>query len=141
MRYEDEHRKDIVCAIILRREDNTDFFLIGKRSGTSVLGGLYGFPGGKVICSESLVIALKNEIHEELGAEIDVTGFFMYPFFYDYSKDDDGFEVYIKLFPMLCTLGANSPDPSAREGVHDILRWVSVGNMHQYDMLGAGDCK
>ena len=60
-----------------------------------------------------------------------------YPFSYDYSEDDDGFEAYIKLFQMLCTPQANSPDPSAREGVHDILRWVSADVLHQYDMLGA----
>ncbi len=71
MRYKDEHRKDVVCAIITRHEDNTNFFLIGKRSGPSVLGGLYEFPGGKVIRGESLRIALKREIREELGAEIE----------------------------------------------------------------------
>ena len=137
MRYKDKHQKDVVCSIITRHEDNTNFFLIRKRSGTSVLGGLYEFPGGKGIRGKSLRIALKREICEELGAEIDVTGFFMYPFSYDYSKDDDGFEAYFKLFPMLCTLQANNPDPSAREGIHDILRWVSANALHQYDMLGA----
>jgi len=69
-----------------------------------------------VIRGESLRIALKREIRKELGAEIDVTGFFMYPFSYDYSKDDDGFEAYFKLFPMLCTLQANNPDPSVSSG-------------------------
>ena len=86
-----------------RREDNTDFFLIGKRSGTSILDGLFEFPGGKVIRGESLGIALKREIREELSAEIDVHGLFMYPFSYDYSEDDDRFEAYIKLFPTFFT--------------------------------------
>ena len=46
-------RKDVVCAIISRRKGNTDFFLIGRRAGTSVMDGYYEFPGGQV----SLVIS------------------------------------------------------------------------------------
>ena len=41
-------RKDVVCAIISCREGNPDFFLIGRRAGTSVMDGYYEFPGGKV---------------------------------------------------------------------------------------------
>ena len=47
---------------------------------------------------ESLNIALKREIGEELGAEVEVKGFFMHPFSFDYSEDED--KGYIKLFPM-----------------------------------------
>ena len=61
----------------------------------------------------------------------------MHPFSFDYSKDEDSFEGYIKLFPMLCTLWANSPDSSAREGVHDNLCWVPVNTLDRYSMLGA----
>jgi len=46
----------------------------------------------------------------------------VHPFSFDYSKDEDGFEGYIKLLPMLCTLRADSPDPSAREGA-DLHAW------------------
>ena len=56
-----------------------------------------------MIRGESLGIALKREIREELGAEINVHGLFMYPFSYDYSEDDDRFEAYIKLFPTFFT--------------------------------------
>jgi hypothetical protein len=62
MRDEDDHRKDVVCAIISRREDSTDFFLIGKRSGTCIIDGLFEIPRGKVIRGESLGITLKREI-------------------------------------------------------------------------------
>ncbi len=92
MRYEDENRKDVVCTILSRREGNEDHFLIGRRSGTSVLDGLYEFPGGKVNRGESHGTALKREIHEELGAEVDVKGFFMNPFTFDYTEEEDGIE-------------------------------------------------
>jgi 8-oxo-dGTP pyrophosphatase MutT (NUDIX family) len=86
---------------------------------------------------KSLNIALKREIREELGAEVEVKEFFMHPFSFYYSEDEDGFEGCIKLFPMLCTLRVDSPDPSAREGVHDNLNWVTADTLDQYDMLGA----
>ena len=56
---------------------------------------------------------------------------------FDYSEDKDGFKGYIKLFPMLCTLSADSPDPSGREGVHDNLYWVPTDTLDGYPMLGA----
>ncbi len=58
-----------------------------------------------------------------------------YTFSFDYSEDEDRFEGYIKLFP--CTLRADSPDPSAREGVHDNLYWVPADTLDGYPMLGA----
>jgi 8-oxo-dGTP pyrophosphatase MutT (NUDIX family) len=86
---------------------------------------------------KSLNIALKREIREELGAEVEVKEFFMHPFSFYYSEDEDGFEGCIKLLPMICTLWVDSPDPSAREGVHDNLNWVTADTLDQYDMLGA----
>ncbi len=35
------------------------------------------------------------------------------------------------------TLRADSPEPSAREGVHEILKWVSADTLDEYDMLKA----
>ena len=57
---------------------------------------------------ECLVSALKREIREELGAEVEVNGYFMHPFTFDYTKKKDGIEAYIKLYPMRCTLRSSS---------------------------------
>jgi 8-oxo-dGTP pyrophosphatase MutT (NUDIX family) len=105
MRYEDAHRKDVVCAILSRREGNEDHFLIGRRSGTSVLDGLYEFPGGKVNRGVSLGIALKRGIREEIGAEVEVKGFFMHPFTFDYTEEEDGIEGYISCTPCFAPFG------------------------------------
>ena len=137
MHYEDAHRKDVVCAILSRCEGNEDHFLIERRSGTSVLDGLYEFPGGKVNCGESLGIAMKREICEEIGAEVEVKGFFMHPFTFNYTKEEDGIEGYIKLYPMLCTLRANSPEPSARDGMQNTLSWVTADLLGLFKMLRA----
>ena len=137
MSFEDKKRKDVVCAILSRRVGNEEQFLIGSRSGSNVFNGLFEFPGGKVEHGESLASALKREIREELGAEVEVKGLFMRPFPFDYSEDEDGVEGYIKLFPMICTLLVDSPDPIARDGVHKTLTWVNADSLGLFDMLRA----
>ena len=49
----------------------------------------------------TLAAALKREIHEELGAEIEVKGYFMdpYTFSYNKSKSKHGFGGTFKLIP------------------------------------------
>ena len=137
MKYEDAKKKDVVCAILSPHVGNEEQFLIGSRSGTNVFNGLFEFPGGKVEKGESLESALKREILEEIGAEVEVKGFFMHPFPFDYSEDEDGVKGYIKLFPMICTLRADSPDPIARDGVHNSLFWVNADSLGLFDMLRA----
>jgi A/G-specific adenine glycosylase len=46
--------------------------LIDKRKPEGLLGGLWEFPGGKVLPGESLETALRREVREELAIEIDV---------------------------------------------------------------------
>ena len=59
----------------------------------------------------------------------------MHPFPCDYSEDKG--EGCITLFPMICTLWADSPYPSTREGIHDNLNWVSADALEEYHMLRA----
>jgi A/G-specific adenine glycosylase len=46
--------------------------LIAQRLENGLLGGLWEFPGGKLLPGEDLETCLKREINEELGAEIEV---------------------------------------------------------------------
>jgi A/G-specific adenine glycosylase len=50
-------------------------FLIAQRPLDGLLGGLWEFPGGKQEPDESLPEALRREIGEELGMEIEVGRF------------------------------------------------------------------
>ena len=61
----------------------------------------------------------------------------MHPFTFDYSEVKDGIEGHIKLYPMLCNLRANSPEPRAKDGVHNTLSWVSTDLIGLFDMLRA----
>ncbi len=59
-----------VTAGVIRRDDGR--FLIAQRPLNGLLGGLWEFPGGKQEADESLRDALRREIREELGIEIEV---------------------------------------------------------------------
>lgn len=59
-----------VSAVIWRRGR----VLIGRRPPDKLLGGLWEFPGGKVDGGEALEAALRRELREELGLEVDLEG-------------------------------------------------------------------
>ena len=60
--------RDVTAAVIW----NEGKVLISQRLNTSMLGGLWEFPGGKCEAGETHQICLKREIEEELALHIDV---------------------------------------------------------------------
>lgn len=59
----------IVVAAIIRR---APFLLITRRLSNTHLPGLWEFPGGKVQPTESHEQALRRELREEIGVEVEV---------------------------------------------------------------------
>jgi A/G-specific adenine glycosylase len=64
-------RHDIVAALIGRRDGK---ILVVRRPENGLLGGLWGFPGGKREPGEALTDALFREINEELGIGFEILG-------------------------------------------------------------------
>lgn len=58
----------VVAAVV---EEN-DAFLVTRRPDGVHLAGMWEFPGGKIHPAESHADALKREMREELGSEVDV---------------------------------------------------------------------
>ena len=58
-----------VVAAVIPREDR---YLITQRRPTAVCGGLWEFPGGKVEEGESEADALRREVRERVGVNVDV---------------------------------------------------------------------
>ena len=56
----------VAVGVILRDGE----LFIAKRQGDQHLAGLWEFPGGKVEANETVLDALKRELHEELGINV-----------------------------------------------------------------------
>ncbi len=64
---------DVVAGVIWRGEPFASPLLVAQRPQDKMLGGLWEFPGGKVEPGDAdLAAALRREIAEELGIEIEV---------------------------------------------------------------------
>jgi len=65
---------DVAAAITLRNAPNKagTEVLVAQRRQDDMLGGLWEFPGGKREAAESLPEALRRELREEMGIEIEV---------------------------------------------------------------------
>jgi 8-oxo-dGTP diphosphatase len=57
----------VAVAVIINEEKK---ILIAQRPAHKYAGGLWEFPGGKVEEHETILQALRREIHEEIGLEI-----------------------------------------------------------------------
>ncbi len=62
---------DVVAGIVWHAT-RPHTFLIARRPLTGMLGGLWEFPGGKLQPGESTAQALRRELDEELGIEVEV---------------------------------------------------------------------
>jgi 8-oxo-dGTP diphosphatase len=58
---------DVAVGVLIDREGR---FLLTSRPEGKVYAGYWEFPGGKVEAGESVEIALRRELHEELGIVI-----------------------------------------------------------------------
>ena len=59
-----------VVAAVIERPDGS--FLLARRPPGKAYAGYWEFPGGKVEPGEALTDALKRELHEELGIDVDI---------------------------------------------------------------------
>lgn len=72
---------DVAVAVLIRSDGAV---LLARRPESKVYSGYWEFPGGKVEPGEPVLAALKREIREELGVEIEraypwITRVFVYP--------------------------------------------------------------
>jgi 8-oxo-dGTP diphosphatase len=119
---------NVVCFIIQRANHNT--YLIARHTGHKILPNKWEFFGGKVEEGKSLEDALIREVSEEIGAEVVITGY-QVPIIRAYPHET------IKLWPLYCKLGDNSPEPCANTKDHLELKWVKSEEMHHYDFVKA----
>ena len=97
-------------------------YLITKRFENSHLGGMWEFPGGKIIKGESEKIALKRELKEEVGIDCSV-GKLVYETSYHYPD----ISINIKFYR--CKLLSGEPQPLDCAAV----KWIKQSELLQYE--------
>ena len=108
-----------VVAAIIRRDWK---ILITRRFDHVHLPGLWEFPGGKVESGESLGVALKREIQEELGVDITVHE--------EYFRIEHEYPTKtIRLHFFTCTIDTGIPTAI---DVAD-LKWVTPSELASYE--------
>ena len=108
-----------VTAAIIEKDGRV---LIAKRK-RAYAGYLWEFPGGKMEEGESLEECLKREIEEELGIEIEVGDYLCS------VRHQLNCQSAIKIY----AYRAAYVKGDIRLTDHDEVRWVSVGELAQYD--------
>ena len=112
----------VVCAAIIRNEK----IGIAKRK-SKISNGIYEFPGGKVEDNETEIEALKREIKEECGIEIENIQFFM--------KNKDFQEEEMDLSCFVCT---TTQEPVL--SVHTNFIWTTPDKIYDYPFFESDRC-
>lgn len=113
---------DVACALI-EREGR---LLIAQRPPNKAQALKWEFPGGKVEHGEDARSALKREIAEELGMEIEIEE----PLagcVHDYG------DFTIRLLPYVCAVSSGEPLPHE----HLEVRWCTPGEIRAMDLAEA----
>jgi len=108
----------IIAAGVIRKRGRV---LIGRRRPEAMLGGLWEFPGGKVERGETLVQAVRREVAEEMGIEVEV-GQEIAVVKHAYSH----FSITLHAFACRHISGR------ARAIGCDAYKWVGVGELEDY---------
>ena len=116
-------RIEVAAAVI---ENARGEFLLAQRPAGKVYAGYWEFPGGKVEPRETACDALKRELHEELGLDVETA----YPWLtrkFDYEHAD----VCLRFFRVLAWRG----EPQGRE--QQQFAWQTVGGINVAPVLPA----
>lgn len=113
----------LVTAAVIRERQTV---LLARRAHGEKLAGLWEFPGGKLESGESLASCLQRELREELGVDSRI-GEVLCESLYEYEGGA------IRLIAMEATLATSNLRPC----VHDMVEWVPLNELTQYDLAPA----
>jgi 8-oxo-dGTP diphosphatase len=123
-RYKKEHIVNSVVAVIV---DDDGRVLLTRRS-IHPFRDLWVMPGGKIDLGEPILEAMKREVHEEVGLDIEVGE--LIDVFEHLTPGDDNCHfviLYYRCRPLYCDVVRNE---------HEVAEaaWVSCSDLHSYAM-------
>ena len=114
---------EVVAAIIIK-----DNMVYATKRGYGEFKGWWEFPGGKTEAGESLEDALKREIREELGAEIEV-GELLDTVEWDYPN------FHLTMHCFVCALLSDT----LKLNEHEADAWLGAESLHTVKWLAADE--
>jgi 8-oxo-dGTP diphosphatase len=113
-----------VVAAVIERDGK---YLITQRRSTAVLPGLWEFPGGKVEPGESDEHALRRELRERVGVDVEVKGRMAHRL-----HNYDGYSVELNLYQTVILAGHEAQALRVAE-----VRWVASAEFENYPFPAA----
>jgi len=108
---------EVTAAIVM----DQGRILIAQKESTHKLAGLWEFPGGKMEPGETPEACLQRELAEELGIQVDITGFF-----HEYTFPLQSTTLHLRGYRAVVTGGRLTLHE------HDDARWVTVSELQGY---------
>ena len=113
----------VAAAVI---EDAAGHIFLAKRPDDKHQGGLWEFPGGKVEAGETAIDALKRELHEEIGIDVELCEpFIQIPYHYPDKS------ILLDVFHVTSFRG----DAWGKEGQE--VQWVAKAQLERYPFPAA----
>jgi 8-oxo-dGTP diphosphatase len=113
-----------LVAAVIERDGR---YLITQRRPSAVLPGLWEFPGGRVEEGETDEQALRRELHERLGTDVEVKGQMAHR-----VHHYQGYSVDLNLYQAAIAPGQEPRPMRVAE-----VRWVASGDFEKYPFPAA----
>ena len=117
----------IVTSVVAVIIDTDDRVLLTKRN-VPPFQGEWVMPGGKIDLGEPIVAALKREVREEVGLEVEVGE--LIDIFEHVTPGEDNYHfiiIYYRCTPLYCDVTHNHDEVAE-------ARWVAADELEQYKM-------